>query len=564
MEQGSLSRLDLASALAEQWSALQKLRPPSPVAEPTPWQNGSPAVEPVVPPAVLAEAKSETVSLTELEERLRLIERAAATSTTQEDLDRVELDLRAALEALETRVEVSQEAAAVDGIADSVDRLAVRLDAVERTTVSDDLAGLRSEIEQLRSGRAEADDLAALADAVDRLERRPDRAAELERLSAEVASLTGRLDELAGLDHLSDRIAEAAGQARSAESGVQELAHRLDALASLESRLDELAARIPADGVLDEFRAELSALGAVQGSTETGQHGDDIAALTVRVETLATRYEADSTKAVGELTPRIDALSQRVEELAGAAPDAQTEQIGSRLESLEEKSREEDDALNRLASDLEELRAQTHARLDVLGERNDIDADLEGMRLRLDELASTLERTADVTLIDELRSRVDELATRPHVEADSTALADLRAQIRALAERGESIDSLESQLRELEARIAEIPVDGKLQDEVRLIAEGVVGERAALAGEDVVRSRLDAELADVRSRLDELAVLPHEDAALRERVDEMVSRFAARRGRCRVVGRLRVGRSCGYRVCRGKGDWTALRATSLR
>ena len=111
-------------------------------------------------------------------------------------------------------------------------------------------------------------------------------------------------------------------------------------------------------------------------------------------------------------------------------------------------------------------------------------------------------------------------------EADPNVLDDLRAQILALSERSESIGSLENQLRQLEARIADIPADGKLQDEVRLIAESVVGERAALAGEAVVRSRLDAELADVRSRLDELAVLPHEDAELRERLDGMVARFA--------------------------------------
>ena len=46
VEQGSLTRLDLASALAEQWSALQKLRPPEPAAEPQPWQNGLPVAPP--------------------------------------------------------------------------------------------------------------------------------------------------------------------------------------------------------------------------------------------------------------------------------------------------------------------------------------------------------------------------------------------------------------------------------------------------------------------------------------------------------------------------------------
>ena len=134
VEQGSLSRLDLASALAEQWSALQKIRPPAP-AEPTPWQNGSPAVESAVQPAVHTEATPESVTLAELEARLRLIERATTTSTTQEDLDRVQLDLRAALDALETRVEVATEAASGEGVADSIDRLAARLDAVESATV---------------------------------------------------------------------------------------------------------------------------------------------------------------------------------------------------------------------------------------------------------------------------------------------------------------------------------------------------------------------------------------------------------------------------------------------
>ena len=229
VEQGSLSRLDLASALAEQWSALQKLRPPAPVADPQPWQNGAPVVE----KEVQGSPAPSSAELLGLEERLRLIERATATSLSQEDLEAAQLGLRAALGALEARIEAVAESAATEEMAESLGPLVARLDALESASVSTDVARLREELEELRAQPVTAEALADVHAAVERLEQRPERSDEVERLTGEIGALTARFDELADLGELRERLDATAGLAQSAEAGVHGLAHRLDALADL-------------------------------------------------------------------------------------------------------------------------------------------------------------------------------------------------------------------------------------------------------------------------------------------------------------------------------------------
>ena len=119
VEQGSLSRLDLASALAEQWSALQKLRPPAPVAEPQPWQNGIPAPTPtVVESGPEADAHAD---VTALEERLRVVERAAGASPSHDDLQAATAELRVAIDAVEARVGAATTDAGDDELRGAVD-----------------------------------------------------------------------------------------------------------------------------------------------------------------------------------------------------------------------------------------------------------------------------------------------------------------------------------------------------------------------------------------------------------------------------------------------------------
>ena len=522
VEQGSLSRLDLASALAEQWSALQKLRPPAPVADPQPWQNGAPVVQ-KEEQDLKAPSSAELLGL---EERLRLIERATSTSLSQEDLETAQLGLRAALGALEARIDSVAESAATGEMTDTLGQLVVRLDALESASVSTDIARLREELEELRAQPVTTDALADVAAAVVRLEQRPERSDEVERLAAEIGALTARLDELADLGEVRARLDATAGLAQSAESGVQSLVERLDALVDFESRLDEVAARVPAEGALDDLRNELSALSSDRGEAAGAERSEEIVALSARVEELAELCEEASNARANELVPRIDELALRLDEVAATVPASQTDALQARLELLEEKRREGDGALDRLASELAELGARTHARLAELVDHSGDSAALDEIRARLDELARSLERASDRGPIDELRGRVDELAAAGREGVDPEALEALRAQVAALVERGDSIGALEARIGELENWIIELPPAVELRDEMLRIAEGGAAEREALAEALATRSQWDGELAGLRLRIDELSALPHEDAVLRDRVDAMAARFA--------------------------------------
>ena len=186
VEQGSLSRLDLASALAEQWSNLQKLRPPEPV-EQDPWHGG--AV--VVPPA--AEVSRElSASLADLESRVRVVERAAAASPWEEDLGRLSTELRAAIVALEQR------AAPTDGGAESTEGLK-RAVAELRERVDAPIARLEA-LEQRVAGAVTADMLDARLAALDQL--------------------SGRLDELAQRASVARGARRAAGGGRGSRDGL--------------------------------------------------------------------------------------------------------------------------------------------------------------------------------------------------------------------------------------------------------------------------------------------------------------------------------------------------------
>ena len=139
VEQGSLTRLDLASALAEQWSALQKLRPPAPVAGPQPWQNGVP----VAPPAEQGWSADDRAVVAGLEERLRAVERAAGATPWQEDLRLVTSDLRAAVSAVEERIEASGRGPANAELVVALEAVSARIEALESTSVSTELDLLR-------------------------------------------------------------------------------------------------------------------------------------------------------------------------------------------------------------------------------------------------------------------------------------------------------------------------------------------------------------------------------------------------------------------------------------
>ena len=522
VEQGSLTRLDLASALAEQWSALQKLRPPAPVADPQPWQNGLPETS----PAGHESQADDRAVLATFEERLRVVERAASATPWQEDLRLVTSDLRAAVRAVEERLETRAPGSAEAEIEAVLGVVNGRIEALEGASVNTELAALRQELDELRTQPVTEEGLADLRAAIERLEGRPDRAEEISQLSAEIAGLTSRFDGLAAVGELANKLDAVAGQAEVAQTGIAGLSRRVDDLAGLERRLEEIAARLPGDDVIEELRRALTDLATQAGTDDRSDQGADIASLVARLDQVGAQVEDVAATRAPDLTPRIDDLSARVAEMAAAIPAIEAEGLATRIASLEEEGRAGSGALELLAAELDELESRTEARLAGLATREPDMSPVVELRARVDDLAAAIEREPGSAPLDELRGRLDELAAAVARGPDARELDGVRFRLDELAEAVQRVQDpapvaeLRARVDDLAAAIEREPGSAPL-DELR----GRLDELAAA----VARGPDARELDGVRFRLDELAEAvqrvqdPAPVAELRARVDDLAA-----------------------------------------
>jgi hypothetical protein len=236
VEQGSLDRLDLASALAEHWEPRNQEQDPG--AAERPLLRG-------VAPAPSAERTSGAggdAAIAELELRLRAAEDLLASRLEQPasvPLSGGEID-----SAQQERVDdLALRLAALDGVEGTIDELRRSIEALAEVRL-DGLAAAGVEL------HAEPDGTTALRARVEELEVEAARArTDAERAAAawrnEVGSLAARIDELLGLRHADAQAARAASE-------------------QLGERLAELAALIPDGGGTasgpeagPELRAEL-------------------------------------------------------------------------------------------------------------------------------------------------------------------------------------------------------------------------------------------------------------------------------------------------------------------
>ena len=543
VEQGSLTRLDLASALAEQWSALQKLRPPAPVAGPQPWQNGVP----VAPPAEQGWSADDRAVVAGLEERLRAVERAAGATPWQEDLRLVTSDLRAAVSAVEERIEASGRGPANAELVVALEAVSARIEALESTSVSTELDLLRQGLEEVSARPVDVGGLAELRAQVERLEARPDRTDDVAHLATEITTLAARLDEIADVAELTDRLDIIAGQADVAQTGITGLSRRVDDLADLESRIDEVAVRLPGEDVIDELKRALAELATQSANDDQANQRAEVASLVARLDQLAARVEDVAAASVPDVTPRIDELAGRIEEVAGAIPVAETHDLATRLESLEEGGRAGSAALERLATEFGELGTRTQEQLDALASREPDRSPVDELRARVDDLAA--EREPDTGLFDEIRGRLDELAAAVERTPDMSVVDGLRfrvGELGAAVERGQDL----APVNELRARVDDLaaverepdtaPLDG-IRARLDELAAGLHGQ-PDLEPVDELRARVDdlaavvaqepdtASFDEIRARLDELAARVERAelvGALEARVDELEHRLAA-------------------------------------
>ena len=513
VEQGSLTRLDLASALAEQWSALQKLRPPAPAPEPTPWQNGVP----VAPPPAQALSAEDRATVSDLEERLRVVERGDGPPPWQEDLRLVTSELRAAVKAVESRLEAAAGAHADKDLEPELEVVKERLAALEAAPDPNELDVLRASLEELRARPVTVEGLAELREAVERVEARPDPAAEVAQLTTDIAALTSRFDAISAVDDLAGRLDAVAEQAEVAQTGIDGLSRRVEELGRLETRLDGVAAGLPGAEAIEELRRELTELSAQAASDDRGDQTSENAALVARLDQVESRIGDATVSALPDPTPRIDELSARIDEIAEVIPSLDPGALQARVDAVEALATRGPDV-----GAVEELRARVEE-LALLAAREPDLAPVDELRARVDELAAVAVREPDLSAVDELRARVEELAVLAGREPDLAPVDELRARVEELAVLAgrepdlSAVDELRAKMDELAAVAMQEP-DLHAVEELRTRVE----ELALLAAREPDPAPLD----ELRARIDELETRPHDSApvdALRARLDELAA-----------------------------------------
>ena len=271
---------------------------------------------------------------------------------------------------------------------------------------------------------------------------------------------------------------------------------RLGGLAELEGRLLELGAELERQPDGERVASELGEIRARLDELAVAPHDD--AEMQARVEEMSARF-AGVEAAVESLA----AFESGVRTGIDRAVANGTDPLIARLDSAESR-------LGALA-DLEARIAGLALALDQQPDGERLAGELAEVGLRLDELAVVPHEDAA------LRERVDEMSARfVGVEAAVESLAGLESGVRAGIDRAvaNGTDPLIARLDLAESKLGAVAeLEGRLSALAAELERQPDGER--LAGE----------LADVRSRLDELAALPQEGAALRERVDSIAARL---------------------------------------
>jgi chromosome segregation ATPase len=563
--QFGVSRLDLASALADQWEALERPRrltlsedaPPrpdpeltAPEADPdevaTEWteaddQARRPIGEIFVEQGTITEEQLRHALTVQQETGQRLGEVLVA----QGSLSRLELasalaDQWGALHRLRPPAppepqgrlrppgapteppsdELAQRRfeRLVEELRTNIDTLAGRLAEQEQRLTDAQAADLRGELDRLRAElepRLEAFENVTLGAA----QRIGDLATELPPLANQLAALQARHEALAP-DELRDRIDGLGTRIETLEAS--------DEAAALRSELTLLA-----EG-LAELRGDIASASDRSGETQLREE------LNGRLATLEERLrdsvgaETWAREQLGEVNIR--AAAELRAELEGVRGELRDD-LNTLRDRLEQFGAAEDPRIEEIAQKLERLALAVDAREGALISR------VAAVEQRLAEAGS--EHEARAALVDELRdeSRARASELRRAVEdiqvrleqlgaSDDPRIEELAGQLERLALAAREREAMTAaRVEAIEHRLAEAGSEhaAQLVEELRAELQGVRGElRHDL---NVVRDRLeqlgagDARIEDVGRRLEQLALAARErEAALTARVDAVEQR----------------------------------------
>jgi len=588
VEAGTITRLELASALAEQWSDSSEwmhtqdgaadsgaagrssasigLGPPRYAPDDGVLASRLSAVEAALQDVLRSEPSTEPLEhavadlarrVTTWEPTLAELERRTDAAI---DTDALEAQLREFAETIEDALRRS------DATAEALSDFGSRLDELQRaisharddgdmaaSAASTELARLGMAIEAVKQTLATetgpnepsvtASEIAGIRTRLAELASRPTGAPELQ---ARLEDLSARIDEVtarpAGDPELVDRV-----ERLSQLVAVLTQDSRVE---SLQSRVAELAAR-PVEspelvGRLDDVSRRIDALVADAGARVGGDVPDELRAA---LEELATRPPVDAA-----LAARVEELAQRLAEL----PTQRTESDDSQFAATAELTT----GLEMLAGRLAELERNNDFRgltqaVEELSSRPVVEAGL-GDRVwrlaeRIDELADAMAAAStdhgQASDIAELRKTVEALASRPAGDPDrldwvGVRLDDVGRQIDDLsrsvaslaaapspAASPELITGIEARLDDLTRQLAELPAQETAQFDIKAVSAEIEARLKARLEERMAERPTDTShgtesLAADLARNAELWYAGR--AALEARLEGLEARIAAR------------------------------------
>ncbi len=387
-------------------------------------------------------------------------------------------------------------------------------------------------------------------EAIQALARRVD---EVAALAHEDDVVTGRLDELSG------SLTELSAQLAALTDEHHDRGHDHEALATLASRVEDLAAgltetHVEPDGRIDELahavtvelRADIATL-----ADPSREHDvrEAVRSLASRIDELAVPPDD------GVVTNRLDTIERQ------RATDAETidvlllaldrirEDLSERQPARAEHSGENDGRLDELDRAFAEVQAQL-ASLDERPSDPGFEERLAGLAARVEAIDTAAPQTLEadpridvlVQSLAELRDELSSVAARPREQGADEALATLAARVDEIAsapppapEADPRIDVLArsvSELRDELASLAGRPHDHTADDALALLTarvEEIAATPAPSYEPDPRVDELGDALAELRRRIESLAVPPREPAddgmlaALTSRVDALTS-----------------------------------------